>query len=172
MKAILLILNHVYLFFGATLYCGVLWSLHYFWFPTWSTLNVDNYYDQFIPQTDAATKFFTIVVPVMFLAGIVMMVTEWKTRQRWVAILASACIVAATLVGTMLSIPVNKILKTHITDQAVLTDLLQKWMQYNDIRMALLTLMWLTIMYYFISKGNLVAVLGGKSGNSAKGAAV
>ena len=156
MKRILLAINHAYLFFGATLYCGVLWALHFFWFPTWRSLRVDNYYEQFIPQTDAATAFFTIVVPLMFLAGIIMIVTEWKTRFRWIAVGAFACIGAATYVGQGLIIPVNKTLKTHITDPAVLTDHLERWMSYNDIRWALLTLMWLLLMYYFIAKGDLL----------------
>ena len=56
MKGILLTINHAYLFFGATLYCGVLWALHFFWYSTWRHLQVANYYEQFIPQTAAATQ--------------------------------------------------------------------------------------------------------------------
>lgn len=161
MKAILLIINHVYIFFGATLYVGVLWALHFFWFPTWANLTVDNYYDQFIPQTTAATEFFTIVVPPMFLALVVFVVTEWKTAFRWVALAALACLGTATYVGQLHIIPVNKILATVITDQTRLSELLQQWMFLNDIRWVLLSTMWLVMIYYFSAKGNLLQKLSG-----------
>lgn len=161
MKQLLLAFNHAYIFFGATLYVGVLWALHFFWFPGWAKLKVDNYYDQFIPQTTIATQFFTIVVPLMFLALAVMIVTEWKTRFRWVSIAALLCLGLATYVGQSHIIPINKILATGIADQAKLSELLQQWMFLNDIRWVLLTLMWLIMMYYFIAKGNLLQALAG-----------
>lgn len=167
MKALLLVLNHAYIFFGTTLYVGVLWALHFFWFPTWTKLTVDNYYDQFIPQTTTATHFFTIVVPVMFLALVVMVVTEWKTRFRWVAIAALACLSTATYVGQLHIIPVNKILATGITNQGQLSALLEKWMFLNDIRWVLLTIMWLVMMYYFSAKGDLLPKLSEKQVESS-----
>lgn len=161
MKQFLLAFNHAYIFFGATLYVGVLWALHFFWFPGWAKLKVDNYYDQFIPQTTIATQFFTIVVPLMFLALAVMIVSEWKTRLRWVSIAALLCLGLATYVGQFHIIPINKILAKGIVDQAKLSELLQQWMFLNDIRWVLLTLMWLIMMYYFIVKGNLLQALAG-----------
>ena len=89
MKGILLALNHACIFFGATLYCGVLWSLRFFWFPTWRHLTVANYYDQFTPETLAATRFFTVVVPIMFFCCLVMIVTEWRGKLRWAAVNAA-----------------------------------------------------------------------------------
>jgi hypothetical protein len=160
MKAILLALNHACLFFGATLYCGVLWALHFFWFPTWTHLTVANYHDQFVPETLAATAFFTIVVPIMLFCGLVMIVSEWRRGKfRWIAIAASACLIAATWVGQGYIIPVNKIIDAGVTDQAQLTTLLEKWMSLNDVRWVLLTLMWLVMMFYFVAKGNLLEAL-------------
>jgi hypothetical protein len=164
MKRILLAVNHGYLFFGTTLYVGVLWALHFFWFPGWRTLTVDNYYDQFIPQTSTATRFFTVVVPLMLLTGAIMIWQEWRTRLRWVPIAAVACLATATFVGTRRIIPVNKILATHITDQTQLTTLLARWMSLNDIRWVLLTLMWLLLMYYFFHKGDTLDAIAGKDG--------
>lgn len=163
MKALLLLVNHVYIFFGTTLYVGVLWALHFFWFPSWTHLTVDNYYDQFIPQTSTATEFFTIVVPPMFLALVVMVVSEWKTHFRWTAIAALVCLSAATYVGQLHIIPVNKILATGITDQARLSELLQQWMFLNDTRWVLLSIMWLVMMYYFSARGDLLQKLSSKS---------
>jgi glucan phosphoethanolaminetransferase (alkaline phosphatase superfamily) len=155
----LLVINHAYIFFGTALYVGVLWALHFFWFPSWTRMTVSNYYGEFIPPTDAATRFFTIVVPLMFVALAVMVVSEWRTRFRWVAVGALACLAAATYVGTQYIIPVNKILKGRITDQAQLTQLLQRWMELNDIRWVLITIMWLLLMYYFVARGNLLQAL-------------
>ncbi|MGH3118957.1 MAG: hypothetical protein ACRDQ2_17960 [Gaiellales bacterium] len=160
MKRVLLAINHAYLFFGTTLYVGVLWALHFFWFPSWRGLTVANYYEQFIPQTSAATRFFTIVVPLMILAMVVMLWSEWKTRLRWVPIVALLCLGGATFFGTMRIIPVNRILAGRVTDQARLTELLQRWMSLNDIRWVLLTILWLTLMYYFLRKGDTWRALG------------
>jgi hypothetical protein len=159
MKGKLLAINHACIFFGATLYCGVLWALRFFWFPTWRHLKVDNYYDQFIPQTSAATRFFTVVVPIMFFCVVVMIASEWKGKLRWAAIANLLCLGAATWVGQLYIIPINKTLAKTVTDQAQLTSLLERWMSLNDIRWVLLTIMWLILMYYFTAKGKLTNVL-------------
>lgn len=164
MKAVILAINHACIFFGATLYCGVLWALHFFWFPTWTHLTVANYHDQFVPETLAATQFFTIVVPIMMFCGLVMIIAEWKTRFRWIAIAASACLVIATIVGQAFIIPVNGIIDAGVTDQAQLSSLLEKWMSLNNIRWVLLTAMWLVMMYYFVAKANLLRTL--ENGNA------
>ncbi len=152
MKSIWMVFNNAYIFFGTTLYVGVLWSLHFFWFPTWTNLKVENYYDQFIPQTTAATKFFTVLVPIMFLAHLIMCWKEWKGNMRWPSLAALGMLATATYVGTQHIIPVNKILKGHLTDQVQVTELLKKWMSLNDIRMALMTASWCLLMYYFAVK--------------------
>lgn len=160
MKAKLLALNHACIFFGATLYCGVLWALRFFWFPTWRHLTPDNYYQQFIPQTSAATRFFTVVVPIMLFCNLVMIFSEWKGKLRWTAIAALLCIGGATFVGQLYIIPINKILAQTTTDPVQLTSLLGRWMSLNDIRWVLLTIMWVVMMYYFIAKGRLLDELG------------
>jgi hypothetical protein len=151
-KEKLLVFNSSCIFFGTTLYVGVLWALHFFWFPTWQDFKVENYYDQFIPQTAAATKFFTVVVPIMFLCSVIMVWKDWKTSMRWIAAGSLACLALATYVGTLHIIPINKILAARVTDQARLTDLFQQWMFLNDIRWVLMTLSWVLLMYYFGAK--------------------
>lgn len=152
MKSKWLVFTNSYIFFGTTLYVGVLWSLRFFWYPTWRIYTAENYYDHFIPPTQAATRFFTIVVPVMFLCHVIMVWKEWKTNMRWIAVGALACLSGATYVGQLHIIPINKILAGHITDEARVTDLLQQWMFLNDIRWVFMTIAWLLMMYYFGSK--------------------
>ena len=71
-KTMLIGANHLFLMFGTTVYVGVLWALHFFWYPSWEVMNVGNVQDHFILPTSAATKFFTIIVPIMFLCSGVM----------------------------------------------------------------------------------------------------
>ena len=59
-KTILIGVNHTFLMFGTTVYMGVLWALHYFWYPSWEVMDVENVQDHFILPTSAATDFFTI----------------------------------------------------------------------------------------------------------------
>ncbi len=153
-KQLLVGANHILLMFGATVYMGVLWALHYFWYPSWEVMNVDNVQDHFILPTSAATRFFTIVVPIMFLTSINMIRMEWKTRFRWHAIIGLLGVVGATLVGRFLIIPVNKQIASGV-EQARLTELLSEWMMLNDIRWIIVTIMWLALIVYLLMKPSL-----------------
>lgn len=159
MKPILLSLNLIMFWFGTTAYAGVLWALHFFWFPTWRTLRVENYYDQFIPQTTAATRFFTVVVSLMFLSLIIIIVHEWRTRLKWPALAAFLTLGAATFFGTLRILPINHKLKEGATDQAQLTEMLNRWINLNETRFVLLTLLWIILVYYIFRKGRLGAAM-------------
>ncbi len=153
-KTMLIGVNHILLMFGTTVYMGVLWALHFFWYPSWEVMNVGNVQDHFILPTSAATRFFTVVVPIMFLTSIIMIWLEWKTKFRWHAIVGLLGVTGATLVGQILIIPVNKRIAGGV-DQAALTELLEEWMVLNDIRWIIITIMWLALMIYFLMKPSL-----------------
>jgi glucan phosphoethanolaminetransferase (alkaline phosphatase superfamily) len=140
--------------FGTTVYMGVLWSLHFFWYPSWEVMNTANVQDHFILPTSAATKFFTIVVPIMFVTSLVLIWLEWRTRFRWHAIIAFLGVLGATLVGQLLIIPVNKTIAGGV-EESQLQGLLQEWMSLNDIRWIIVTIMWLALMIYFLMKPSL-----------------
>ncbi len=115
MRETLLTINVVYFLFGATIYCGVMWSLRFFFYPSWSKMTVDNVQDHFIIPTSAATRFFLVVVPIMFFSGIVMVISEWGDGQTFVAtLIAFAGIVVSTYVGWIHIIPVNRKIKAGV----------------------------------------------------------
>jgi hypothetical protein len=153
-KSLLIGVNHILLMFGTTIYMGVLWALRFFWYPSWETMNTGNVQDHFILPTSAATKFFTIVVPIMFLTNAILIWLEWNTKFRWHAIISFLCISAATVVGYFLIIPVNKTIAAGV-EESQLLGLLQEWMSLNDIRWIIITIMWLTLMVYFLLKPSL-----------------
>ena len=150
-KTILIGVNHTLLMFGTTVYMGVLWALHYFWYPSWDVMNVSNVQDHFILPTSAATRFFTIVVPVMFVTSGIMIWQEWKTKFRWHAVIGFLGVTAASLVGQILIIPVNKTIAAGV-EQAQLKELLAEWMMLNDIRWISVTIMWLALTIYLLLK--------------------
>ena len=118
MRETLLTINVVYFLFGATIYCGVMWSLRFFFYPSWAKMTVDNVQEHFIVPTSAATRFFLVVVPIMFFSGIVMVITEWGDGQTFVAtLIAFAGIVVSTYVGWIHIIPVNRIIKAGVPTQ-------------------------------------------------------
>lgn len=160
MRPYLLAINHAYIFFCVSLYLGLFWSLNFFWFPTYRELQVGNYVDQIIPQTTAATRFFVVVISIMAVAIGVMLVTEWKTRFRWVPLLWVPALGGTVLVQQLLIEPVNDALAAGVTDQAELLTLLEKWMLLNQVRGVVLTIMWVVMMVYFIQKGDLIEKLG------------
>jgi hypothetical protein len=92
-----------------------------------------------------------------------MLITEWKTRFRWVPI--------AWVVGLGVPIwvqqgPIEKVndaLKAGVTDPQQLSELVNRWMMLNDVRMVILTTMWCVTLYYFMAKGSFLAALDPKS---------
>jgi hypothetical protein len=146
-------LNNAYIFFCASLYLGLFWSLHFFWFPHYpDTLTLDNYYDAIIPQTTTATKFFFITIPIMAIAIVIMLITEWKSNLRWVPLAWIPGLLIPVVVQQAFIEDVNNQFIAGVTDPEILQDLLKEWMLLNDIRWIILTIMWCITMYFFIAK--------------------
>jgi hypothetical protein len=155
MKKFLLDLNNTYIFFCSSLYLGLFWSLHFFWFPHYpETLNLENYYDAIIPQTTTATKFFFITIPIMAVCIVIMLISEWKTRFRWVPILWFPGLFGPVIIQQMYIEKVNDQFIAGVTDMATLQELLHRWMFLNDLRWIILTIMWGIMMYYFLAKAH------------------
>lgn len=146
-------INNAYIFFCSSIYLGMFWSLHLFWFPNYpSTLTLDNYYDAIIPQTTLATKFFFVTIPIMAVAIVLMLITEWKTHLRWVPILWIPGLLAPVIVQQAYIEVVNNEFSAGVTSEARLQKLLQEWMYLNDVRWIILSIMWGVTMYFFIAK--------------------
>ena len=94
------------------------------------------------------------VVPIMFLTNAIMIWLEWNTKFRWHAVVSFLCISAATVVGWFLIIPVNKTIAAGV-EESRLTGLFQVWMSLNDILWVIITIMWITLMIYFLMKPSL-----------------
>ena len=154
-KQTLIDINNAYIFFCASIYLGMFWSLHFFWFPNYpKTLNVSNYYDAIIPQTNLATKFFFITIPIMAVALVIMLITEWRTKLRWVPLVWIPGLLAPVIVQQRWIEDINNKFKAGVTDPTMLQSLLKEWMFLNDIRWIILTIMWLITMYFFIAKSH------------------
>lgn len=146
-------INNAYIFFCSSIYLGMFWSLHLFWFPNYpSTLTLENYYDAIIPQTTLATQFFFVTIPIMAVAIVIMLITEWKTHLRWVPILWIPGLLAPVIVQQAYIEAVNNEFSAGVTSEARLQELLQEWMYLNDIRWIILSIMWGVTMYFFIAK--------------------
>ncbi len=158
MGATLVEICWVYFLFGATVYTGTLWCLHFFLYPSWVGLSPDNVGVHFVHPTQAATRFFTVVVPLMLVAGVVLVVHSWGTGPVWPALLAVLGIVVSTIVGTGLIIPVNKQITAGV-DAPELTVLLKRWMLLNDIRWVTTSVMWAAAVWYVLAVGNVHAAL-------------
>ncbi len=156
MKQTLIDLSNAYIFFCASLYLGLFWSLHFFWFPHYpETLNIDNYYDAIIPQTTTATKFFFITIPIMAIAIVVMLISEWKKKLQWVPILWIPGLFIPVIIQQMFIEKVNDQFIAGVTDPTKLQELLHEWMFLNDLRWVILTVMWCVTMYFFIAKAKI-----------------
>lgn len=165
----LLLLNDLYFAFGATIYAGTLWALRFFFYPSWKSMTVGSAYDHFIVPTRAATRFFTVVVPLMFAAAAVAIAEEWGRAQLWQAVVCLAGISVSSFFGELLIIPINKRVAAGVAagappdqrlDQNGLDRLLKRWMAYNDVRWVTTTVTWLAIIWLLVGKGDLSRVFG------------
>ena len=158
MKKLLLALNHAYYFWGTSIYLGLLWSLHFIFYPGWSAITPETVQAHFLVPVNAATAFFTIVVPPMLLAGLVLIWAEWRSIQRWTTMLAYACLWAMMVVGGFLIRPINEAITQTIQDKTLtatlLTAQLADWMLYNDMRLVLMTSMWCILLIYFFNRNS------------------
>jgi hypothetical protein len=152
MKPTLRALNHSLLFLCVSMYFGTGWSLILFSFPVVPQLTVENYYLQFVPQVQAATRFFTYMTMGMIVFAGVMVVSEWKTGFRWVPITVLAAVLAATGLTVRWILPLNAVMAAGITDPAVLADALRPWLALNRLRVALWSVQWVAMMVYFAAQ--------------------
>lgn len=151
----LLFANALYFLFGATMYVGTMWVLKFFLYPTWTGLDRDTVGVYFGIPTQRATSFFTAVVPLMFVSGIVMVLTERASALLiTLAILCLVGIIFLTAVGQILIIPINKRVRSgDFADTAELRSLLLRWMLLNDTRFYGSTVTWIAIVWYLVAKG-------------------
>ncbi len=152
MKQGLLVASHSVLFLCTSMYLGTGWSLVLFSFPVAPHLTVGNYYYVFVPQVQAATEFFTSMTKLMIVLCIIMLIAEWKTSLRWVPIVVLLAVLAATGLTIMYIFPYNDVMSKGITDPAELQTVLAHWMSLNKIRVALWTVQWVAMMFYFARK--------------------
>jgi hypothetical protein len=149
MKRALYLLNNSLLFMGASIYFGTGWSTAIFQFPVMALMTPDNYYLHFIPQIDAATNFFTFLVTLMVVTGMVMTVGEWKTRFRWIPIVVLLAVIGATCLTYFVVFPVNDILRAGVKDQQQLASLIDRWKMLTQVRVGIWSLEWALMMFYF-----------------------
>lgn len=155
LKRTLLDINNGYIFFCSSVYLGLFWSLHFFWFPHYpKTLNLSNYYNAIIPQTTTATHYFFITIPIMGLAILIMLITEWKGKLRWVPLAWIPGLVVPVYVQQHFIERINTQFKTGVSDEATLQQLLRHWMNLNDVRFVILAVMWVITLYFFLKKAH------------------
>jgi Mn2+/Fe2+ NRAMP family transporter len=144
-----LILDATLLLLCASMYLGTGWSLVLFSFPSRATLRVDNYYDQFVPPVERATRFFTWMTTVMIAAAIVLIVADRSSAYVIAPAIVLASVIAATALTIKFIFPYNKQMEARITDEHELQSVLGKWMRLNWIRVSLWTVQWFAIAGYF-----------------------
>ncbi|MGH9114769.1 MAG: hypothetical protein ACRDWW_02970 [Acidimicrobiales bacterium] len=137
-----LAINDIFLFLCASMYLGTGWSLVLFSFPVAPKLTPANYYEQFVPQVTAATRFFTVMTTLMIASAVVMIVWEPTGWERSFPGLVLASIVAATTLTVVAILPDNRRMAAGISDQAELNTILRRWMRLNRVRVALWSVQW------------------------------
>ena len=145
----LLVVNHVVLLLGCSIYLGTAFFLVLFELPLEPKLTVDNYYLIFVQPIATATTFFTWVTIVMLICGTIMLVTEWFSGLRWVPIIVLVCCITAGLLTTQGIFPLNRELAAHITDPERLKVVFHQWANLSRLRASLWVIEWAAMAYWF-----------------------
>jgi len=143
------ILDAAVLLLCASMYLGTGWSLALFSFPSRAQITVDNYYDQFVPPVERATRFFTWMTTVMMAAAVVLIIADWHSWYVVAPAVLLAGVIAATGLTVKFIFPYNKEMEAHIRDPAELQSVLGKWIRLNWIRVSLWTVQWVAITSWF-----------------------
>ena len=142
--------------FVTTIYVGLMWSLHFFWFPSWQQVAASEFRSHFESPVREATQFFTYLVPVQLLSLGIFAWIEFKGKYRWLTLLSFIIMSATHTFAVILIFPINRALSAVGTPDAEIRSGLQQWMMYNDIRGILATTVWTLLLVYLIKKGDLV----------------
>lgn len=143
-----LVANNLFLLLCVSIYLGTGVSLVLFQYPNADKLTPDNYYDQFVPQVTAATKFFTVVSTLMLISGALMIAFEPVNWERIFPVIVEAAVVAATVLAVFWELPLNKKMAAHIQDQGALDAVLSEWMKINWIRFSLWSVQWVGMVLW------------------------
>ncbi|RKH16601.1 DUF1772 domain-containing protein [Corallococcus sp. CA047B] len=144
--------NASLLFLCVSMYLGTGWSLILFTFPIAPQLTVDNYYLQFVPQVQAATRFFTGMTMVMLLSAVVLAWRERRSALRWYPLMVLLAVVVATLLTRIFIFPYNDEMAAGISSPERLAEVLGAWMRMNRVRVGLWTVQWLSMLGYFVHR--------------------
>jgi Domain of unknown function (DUF1772) len=156
MKGKLLATTYLAALFVTTIYVGLMWSLHFFWFPSWQEVASTDFRNHFEVPVREATRFFTYLVPIQLLSLGILAWIEFRGRFRWLT-LSSFIIMSAThVLAIILIFPINRKLSAVGTPELEVRSGLQQWMMYNDGRGFLATTVWFLLLVYILKKGDLV----------------
>ncbi len=149
MRRTLLTLNHAVLFLCASMYLGTGWSIVFFTYPVVPQLTPANYFLQLVPPLQAAVPFFTHMTYVMITLGLVMIVSEWRTKLRWIPVIYLLAVIGAGLFTQQMMFPLNNEMASGITDAVRLKTVLDEWKSLHLIRSSIWTLEWICMMVWF-----------------------
>lgn len=144
-----LLLNHVILFMGCSIYLGAGIFLIFFQLPLEPRLTPDNYALVFVEPVQNATRFLTGLTIVMLIAACIMLVTEWFSGIRWVPVVVLLAIIGATVVTVCFLFDYNRELTEGIRDPARLKIVFHNWAQLARLRFAFWAIEWFAMMYWF-----------------------
>jgi hypothetical protein len=132
----------------ASMYLGTGWSLALFTLPGRPRWTVDNYYDQLMAPIARATRFFTWMTIVMLACCAALLVAEWGSAYLLAPVVVVLAVIAATLLTTLVIFRYNRRLRERVTDPAELREILEHWVRWNWLRLALWTVQWVGVAAY------------------------
>ena len=144
----------------SSIYMGLLISLHFVWYPGWTTITIHSLEENFNRPVKEAVRIFKPLVIVMDFCALVLVLFENGKIRRVLYVCLTGLAVLFTLLSVIYVLPLNEELAT-LANENLLKEKLLLWMRYNDFRMIVIGLTWL-LTVFLISRPGVRSELGGQ----------
>src|SRR5882672_3418038 len=125
----------------SSIYMGLLISLHFVWYPGWTTITIQSLEENFNRPVKEAVRIFKPLVIVMDICSLALVLFENGKIRRVLYFCLIGLAVLFTLLSVMYVLPLNEELAS-LTNEDLLKEKLLLWMRYNDYRMIVISLTW------------------------------
>lgn len=137
----------------ASLYLGLLVSLHFVWYPQWGFITPGNIDIDFNEPVNRAVRIFKPLVVILMVCSAILIVVAPKETGRLLPIILFVLIISFSFISIKYILPLNTELK-KANNEVFIREKLLLWMRYNDYRMYLVIFIWLLTFGLILKRGN------------------
>ena len=146
----------------ASIYLGLLVSLHFVWYPQWDFVTPGNIDVDFNEPVNRAVRIFKPLVIILIVCSAILIVIDRKETGKLLPITLFVLIIAFAFISAKYILPLHTELKMA-KNEVFIREKLLLWMRYNDYRMYLIIFIWLVTFGLILKRKNRSKVITGST---------